>query len=285
MSTRFFNPIFQALDDAGVARTDGTLTFFAQGTTTKLDTFQDSALTIPNSNPVITTKGARMPDIWLQDQNYTVLFEIGGKEVWTADISGSAVAVATETSAGIVRLATAQEMQSGTATDAVPTVATVTSGIQLDAAQVISGILNAARLPAGSETAKGAVELATQTEMDQGASNVVPPADKVKTFVDAAIATAIAGVGGPNTPTNPGSIELDNGLKIQWGSNSVGGNSSLTISYPIAFTTFAIPVASGAASGGSNDPGPGVVSTTLTNFVVHNSAGSTITAFWIAIGV
>jgi len=282
MSTRFFNPIFQALDDAGVARTDGTLTFFSKGTTTKLDTFQDAALTIPNSNPVVTKAGARMPDIWLQDTDYTALFQIGGEEVWTADVSGAVVPVASEASAGLVRLATASEMQSGVATDAVPTVARVTSGIQIDTAQIVSGIFDPSRLPSASETAKGAVELATQAEMDSGTTGLVPDAAKIKTFVDAAVSGALSG-----SNASPGFITFTNGLIVQWGTeSSMAEDESRNVSLPTPFTsTHLVQFATATTlpnQGASFGAGPG---SSLSSILLHNGTDLTLSANWLAIGV
>ena len=46
MSTRFQEPIMQALDDTGTAVGGSRLFFYAQGTTTFLDTYQDQDLTL-----------------------------------------------------------------------------------------------------------------------------------------------------------------------------------------------------------------------------------------------
>ena len=283
MTQRFYNPRFQSLDDAGIANENGRLFFYEQGTTTFQDTYRDSGLTIVNTNPVVTTAGSRMPDIWLQSLNYTVRFEIDGVEVWTSDIDGNTVPIATDTTPGIVELATAQEMQDGVATDRVPSVSVVTNNIRIDSSQIISGILNSSRLPAATTSLQGAVELATQAEMDAGAMGVVPTADIIKTFVDTAVGTGFTG-----SLTTPGYIQFPpiGGivLKMQWGSQSIPGNSQGTISYPMPFTTFANPSGSGGQVGNTNDDKIEIQGTTLTNFTVYNSSG-TGTFFWIAVGV
>lgn len=53
--------------------------------------------------------------------------------------------------------------------------------------KITSGEVDAAYLPAASTSDEGIVELATQTEMNNGTSNKIPDADVVKTYVDASV--------------------------------------------------------------------------------------------------
>ena len=83
---------------------------------------------------------------------------------------------------------------------------------------------------------------------------------------------------------NPGYMHLSNGLKFQWGSGSVGTNTTGTVSYPLSFTTFAIPVASGGTSAPSGEGDVVPYATGLSSFSIKNS-GNSATYFWLAVGV
>jgi hypothetical protein len=172
MSTRFQQPIMQALDDTGVAVVGSRLFFYDIGTTTFLDTYQDRELTTPNSNPVEAVAGGRFPDIWLQEQDYTVRFTIPNNgvdvDVWSVDITGVSLTAASVTTAGIVRLATVAEMIAGVHATAVPSVQNVTQNIKLDAARIQSGIFNSARLPTATAIAQGAVLIADAADILAG---------------------------------------------------------------------------------------------------------------------
>jgi hypothetical protein len=84
--------------------------------------------------------------------------------------------------------------------------------------------------------------------------------------------------------SNPGRIVFTNGLKLQWGQGSLPGNSLGIINYPVAFTSFAIPVVSGG-TGGTGQSGDVVAyGTTLTQAQIKNSSAAA-PYFWLAIGV
>lgn len=73
-------PVATALDDIGVTTPGAKLTFFqgtssGSGTSTKLETFADFDLTVPNDNPVLAEDDGRFPTIFLQERLYRVLFE------------------------------------------------------------------------------------------------------------------------------------------------------------------------------------------------------------------
>ena len=86
---------------------------------------------------------------------------------------------------------------------------------------------------------------------------------------------------------SPGYIKLTNGFMIQWGTVSVGPNSTGTVTFPTAFTTFGISTIGGGDSNTSFLDAVrryGNTSTTGFNLVnPHDSA--TITAEWLAVGV
>jgi hypothetical protein len=106
-------------------------------------------------------------------------------------------------------------------------------------------------------------------------------------------ASALAALGGLGVDaselTSQGYIELSNGLNVIWGSFTAAGNTSTTYSYTttnasISLSTFSVAVVSGGpTSGGDNMPH--VTACTTTGFTVYNAFGSSVTAFFIAVGV
>lgn len=188
MSTRFQEPIMQALDASGTAVVGSRLFFYEQGTTTFLDTYQDQALTLPNANPVETATGARFPNIWLQELDYTVRFTIPQNgvdvDVWTVDITGVSIPLASESTAGIVRLATPAEMAAGINASVVPSVLRVTQDIVLDTARIQTGTFNAARLPAATTVVQGATILADEADITAGNAGKVVDAAQLKAAID-----------------------------------------------------------------------------------------------------
>jgi len=71
---RYSNPIIQYSDGNGVPLPGATLDFFEPGTTTPKNTYSDSGLTTPNTNPVVADSDGVMPDIWL-DGTYAVVLK------------------------------------------------------------------------------------------------------------------------------------------------------------------------------------------------------------------
>lgn len=65
--SRFVNPIPQYVDTDGAPLSGGQLFFFITETTTEKDTFEDSALTTKNANPVILDTSGTIPSIFLED--------------------------------------------------------------------------------------------------------------------------------------------------------------------------------------------------------------------------
>jgi len=93
MSGRFYDPnpvYFNLLSNQPVA--GGFLTFYLQGTTTPKGTWSDSALTIPNTNPVpLDSSGRANVNIWLSGAYSVRLTDSLGAVIWTRDVDdGSA---------------------------------------------------------------------------------------------------------------------------------------------------------------------------------------------------
>ena len=71
----FSNPNPQYLDDNGKVLNKGTLTFYAAGSTSKLqDTFTETGLSNANVNPIILDSAGRSPTaVFMKDLGYNVV--------------------------------------------------------------------------------------------------------------------------------------------------------------------------------------------------------------------
>lgn len=86
MANRFYSPNQQFSDATGAPYAGGSLAFYASGTSTPLATYSDSALTIPNTNPVVLDSAGRAGNIFLQNLAYkVVLSDVNSNVIWTDD--------------------------------------------------------------------------------------------------------------------------------------------------------------------------------------------------------
>lgn len=86
MANRFFNPNEQFCDSTGLPYAGGTLAFYASGTSTPLNTYSDSALSIANTNPVVLDSAGRANTVFLQNLAYkVVLSDVNNNLIWTED--------------------------------------------------------------------------------------------------------------------------------------------------------------------------------------------------------
>lgn len=88
MANRFVDPRPQPSDSTGAPYAGGSLTFYETGSTTPADSYSDSTLTTPNSNPVVLDSAGRIPNDVFLDPNVTykvVLKDADGVTIWTAD--------------------------------------------------------------------------------------------------------------------------------------------------------------------------------------------------------
>lgn len=85
--TRFINPFIQYSDGNGVPLKGGKLYSYVSGTDTLLNTYSDSALTVPNTNPITLNGSGYVPGaIFLGVGTYKFrLFDADGNEYPTAD--------------------------------------------------------------------------------------------------------------------------------------------------------------------------------------------------------
>ncbi len=87
--SRLFKPLIQLFDASGATAGAGTITFFAQGTTTLQSTFQDAARTLANENPLTVDGSGLSSAIYLQYLDYTVLAQDSdGGLLWQEDFDG-----------------------------------------------------------------------------------------------------------------------------------------------------------------------------------------------------
>lgn len=87
MPGRFVNPYPQYEDSTPAVYSGGSLSFYASGTSTPLNTYTTTALSVANPNPIVLNSAGRPAvDIFLQDLNYkVVLKDANGSTIWTAD--------------------------------------------------------------------------------------------------------------------------------------------------------------------------------------------------------
>jgi hypothetical protein len=87
--TRFVNPVPQFFDDAGNVLASGKLFFYETGTTTLKNTYSDSDLTTPNTNPVILDGEGRVAtgdgEIFLSGDYNVHLLDSNDVQIWERD--------------------------------------------------------------------------------------------------------------------------------------------------------------------------------------------------------
>ena len=86
MANRFNLPRVTALDSNGDPISGAKLNFYESGTTTRLDTYSDTALSSANANPLVADSAGRFGEIFLQASDYkVVLTDADDVTIWTAD--------------------------------------------------------------------------------------------------------------------------------------------------------------------------------------------------------
>jgi len=86
MAVRFNITRAQYLDANGDPYAGGLLNFYETDTSTRLDTYSDNALTTANANPVVADSAGRFGDIFLQGQDYKVVFtDADANTIFTSD--------------------------------------------------------------------------------------------------------------------------------------------------------------------------------------------------------
>lgn len=86
---RYISPQVQYFNDLGIPLTGGKLYFYEPSTLILKDTYSDTALAIPNTNPVIlATNGSPAVDIWLSGVYRVRLFDQNDNLIWDKDPVG-----------------------------------------------------------------------------------------------------------------------------------------------------------------------------------------------------
>lgn len=140
-------------------------------------------------------------------------------------------------------------------------------------------------LELGSLATASSVDLASQVTSTLAIANGGTGA----TTASAALA-ALGALGvSASSLSSSGYVKLSNGLYIMWGSFTASGNGSTTYSYStisgsISLSSFSVSITSGGPSGGGDNP-PHTTSCTTTGFTVYNAFSSSVTTFFIAVGV
>jgi hypothetical protein len=87
MSQRLFLPREQVLSNLGAIGAGYKLYFYETDTDTPKDTYSDTALTVPNTNPVVADSAGRIGDIYVSSSaSYKVILtDANDNLIWTAD--------------------------------------------------------------------------------------------------------------------------------------------------------------------------------------------------------
>lgn len=86
---RYISPQPQYFTDLGLPLTGGRLYFYEPSTLIPKDTYSNTALTIPNTNPIVlATNGSPAVDIWLNGVYRVRLFDSAGNLQWDKDPVG-----------------------------------------------------------------------------------------------------------------------------------------------------------------------------------------------------
>lgn len=86
---RYINPQPQYFTDLGLPLTGGKLYFYEPSTLVPKDTYSNTALSIPNTNPIVlATNGSPSTDIWLNGVYRVRLFDPTGNLIWDKDPVG-----------------------------------------------------------------------------------------------------------------------------------------------------------------------------------------------------
>lgn len=150
-----------------------------------------------------------------------------------------------------------------------------------------AGIRSAAGLGTMATQNAGAVAITGGTVAGLSAPLALVSGGTGATTASAALA-ALGGLGvSAYSFGSNGYIKFTNNLILQWGTTSVTMDNPSSVTFPIAFTSWNVPVVSATALSGSttNSQNTGLSSWTLTTLTIWNADDRTVTVPWFAIGV
>ena len=118
----------------------------------------------------------------------------------------------------------------------------------------------------------GSITLAAPTV--SGSNTITLPASTGNALVDVARSLA-----------NPGYVRFSNGLIMQWGTISATGNTTTTVTYPLAFPTGTLSAQITIEQAGVTDFfAVKIESKSATQLVIRSTDALTFTANWFALG-
>jgi hypothetical protein len=151
-----------------------------------------------------------------------------------------------------------------------------------NAGSLNAGTVPQARLPTPSTTLRGAIELATQAEVNAGSDN----SRAVTPFTLSNAITAITGIqhfGNAGSGALQIPYSTTNAFLINWGNNTIAANSTLTRNFQRSFTeVYQALITSSEFDFGADSPTIPTLSNT--NLTLLNGAGVSTTVRFIAIG-
>jgi len=261
MAQCIIGPKFYGIDSDGNPLAFGKLYTYETGTTTPKVTFKGEGAAVPNTNPVILN-GEGYADIYLDGSYSMILKDADDVEQWSEDpvtspLEASQLPIATELIQGIIAIATAAEMTTGT-NDTKAATAKKIKDLLGAAAYLAVGTSNGqlvlkenilALVPDASETVKGIVERATQAEADAGTDDerfLTPKKlnDSAFTRIWISPVTSISGSSTVNITNTPGVVDASVTIQarendtFEWGSAAlVAETTNFGIGYSISPTT------------------------------------------------
>ena len=95
MAQRFIEPIARIFTNAGAVGVGYKYYFYQTGTTTPVTTYQNAALTVTNTNPVLSDANGRFPEIWYSDlsQLKLIVKDSSNNTIETVDPVGATASV------------------------------------------------------------------------------------------------------------------------------------------------------------------------------------------------
>jgi uncharacterized protein (AIM24 family) len=133
----------------------------------------------------------------------------------------------------------------------------------------------------GAAAAPAEVAILDEDDMVSNSDTALATQQSIKTYVD-----ATAGGFTPSTYAGGESVTLPNGLIMKFGSQSVPGDSTATVSFATSFPGGIVQVqlTIKTAISLSSDAGVTATSQTVSGFTIQNGASFTETISWMAIG-
>lgn len=205
----------------------------------------------------------------------------------SVDLSGISASVIDLTAATVGSFSSFGNMQAGVSrtirfTGATPGTLLAGGSIQLPGSTSIP--LSQNDIVSVRSLGGGNWELVSYTAAS-GALSPASIASAATTLTGANATTAItpAGFAGNKSLTTQGYYKFPGGFTIQWGTLSIGGSSSATFTFPVAFANSVVNVTA-SPSGTSPDHQLAVASVSVSNTVIANGTASGVTAYVFAIG-